>query len=186
MSAEVFLDTNILIYATAKNDPRAEIATALLAKGGRISVQVLNEFAAIARPKLNWPWPNVAEALAAFGTLCPEPSPIGAVTNEAALEIAQRHEFCFYDSLITAAAIEAGCSILLSEIASFSLNELESFVRRDDATRKQLEEIASCTIPRGSLSSLGKRTVLVQKILSLVENERAHATIERLARPHPE
>ena len=58
MSAEVFLDTNVLVYAVAKNDPRAEIATALVAKGGRISVQVLNEFAIIARRKLNWPWPD--------------------------------------------------------------------------------------------------------------------------------
>lgn len=50
MCADVFLDTNILVYAAAKNDPRAEIATTLLAEGGRISLQVLNEFADIAEP----------------------------------------------------------------------------------------------------------------------------------------
>jgi predicted nucleic acid-binding protein len=115
MSADDFLDTNILVYAASKNDPRAEIATALLAKGGRISVQVLNEFAAIARRKLNWPCPDVVEALAAFRVLCPEPLPIGVATHEAALAIAQRDGIGFYDSLIVASAIEAGCSTLLSE-----------------------------------------------------------------------
>jgi predicted nucleic acid-binding protein len=115
MSAEVFLDTNILVYAAAKNDPRAEIATALVAKGGRISVQVLNEFAAIARRKLNWPWPDVAEALAAFRVVCPEPLAISIATDEAALETAQRDRYSFYDALIVASAIEAGCSTLLSE-----------------------------------------------------------------------
>src|SRR6266446_7727860 len=115
MSADVFLDTNILVYAAAKNDPRAEIATALLAKGGRISVQVLNEFAAIARRKLNWPWQDVAEALAAFRVLLPAPIALSVATHEAALAIAQRDGTGFYDSLIVASAIEAGCSTLLSE-----------------------------------------------------------------------
>ncbi len=115
MSADVFLDTNILVYAAAKNDSRAEIATALLAKGGRISVQVLNEFAAVARRKLSWPWPDVAEALAAFRVLCPEPLAISVATHEAALAIAQREGLGVYDSLIVASAIEAGCSTLLSE-----------------------------------------------------------------------
>ncbi len=115
MSADVFLDTNILIYAAAKDDPRAEIATALVAKGGRISVQVLNEFAAIARRKLNWPWADVIEALAAFRVLCPDPLPIGVATHEAALAIAQRDGIGFNDSLIVASAIEAGGSTLLSE-----------------------------------------------------------------------
>jgi predicted nucleic acid-binding protein len=115
MSAEVFLDTNVLVYAAAKNDPRAEVATALLAKGGRISVQVLNEFANIARRKLNWPWPDVVEALAAFRTLCSEPLAIGGATHNAALAIAQRDGLGFYDSLIVASALEAGCSTLLSE-----------------------------------------------------------------------
>ena len=115
MSADVFLDTNILVCAMAKNDPRAEIATALVAKGGRISVQVPNEFAAIARRKLNWPWPDVAEALAAFRVLCPEPIAIAVGTHEAALAIVQRDGIGFYDALIVASAIEAGCSTLLSE-----------------------------------------------------------------------
>jgi predicted nucleic acid-binding protein len=115
MSDRAFLDTNILVYAAAKNDPRAAIATALVAAGGTISIQVLNEFASIARRKLNWPWSDVVDALAAFRVLCSEPLPIGIATHEAALEIAQRDGLAFYDSLIVASALEAGCSTLVSE-----------------------------------------------------------------------
>ena len=44
MSAKPFLDTNIVVYAFASNDPRSEKADAILKAGGAISVQVLNEF----------------------------------------------------------------------------------------------------------------------------------------------
>jgi predicted nucleic acid-binding protein len=115
MSAEAFFDTNVLVYAAARNDPRAEVATSLLADGGTISVQVLNEFANVARRKLNWPWPDVVEALAAFRVLCPDPLPIGLSTHEAALEIAQRDGLSFFDSLIIASALEAECATLFSE-----------------------------------------------------------------------
>lgn len=36
MPAKHFLDTNVLIYAVAKNDPRASKAEALLASGGMV------------------------------------------------------------------------------------------------------------------------------------------------------
>jgi predicted nucleic acid-binding protein len=39
-----FFDTNILVYAFAANDPRRAQAEALMAEGGVIGVQVLNEF----------------------------------------------------------------------------------------------------------------------------------------------
>ena len=48
MSDEVFLKTNILIYATLANDPKTVTAKALLTTGGLISAQVLNEFASVA------------------------------------------------------------------------------------------------------------------------------------------
>jgi predicted nucleic acid-binding protein len=65
MSAKAFFDTNILVYAFAQNDPRADSAEALLAAGGVVNVQVLNEFANVAVRKLGMSWDEVAEALAA-------------------------------------------------------------------------------------------------------------------------
>lgn len=115
MSADVFLDTNILVYAIVQNDARTVQAAALLRQGGIISVQVLNEFTNVARRKLRRSWPEIADALAALRVLFPEPRPIAPATHEAAVEIAARNGFAFYDALIVASALEAGCSTLLSE-----------------------------------------------------------------------
>jgi predicted nucleic acid-binding protein len=62
MKRRIF-DTNVLIYAFAQNDPRAEPAEALLAAGGIVSVQVFDEFVAVAIRKLGMPWKDVLEAL---------------------------------------------------------------------------------------------------------------------------
>ena len=115
MSATRFLDTNILVYATLQPDPRSERARALLAEGGTISVQVLNEFANVAARKLARPWPDIRAALASLRVLLGAPLPITAATHEAALDIAMRYRFGFYDALIVAAALEGGCDLLLSE-----------------------------------------------------------------------
>ncbi len=115
MSAETFFDTNVLVYATAEDDWRAPVAATLLAGGGVVSVQVLNEFASVARRKLNWSWPDVANALAAFRALLGVPLPISLATHEAALAVARRDGLNIYDALIVASALEGRCSTLLSE-----------------------------------------------------------------------
>lgn len=115
MSRGVFLDSNVLVYAALQPDRRTAVAKDLLAQGGTISVQVLNEFANVARRKLRRPWPEIARALADIRAVCPAPLPLTVATHEAALALATRHGFAFYDALIVAAALEAGCATLLSE-----------------------------------------------------------------------
>ncbi len=115
MSADAFLDTNVLIYATQAEDPRSTIATDLLRRRGIISVQLLNEFASAASRKLRRPWAEVRNALAAFRILCPDVRPVSADTHEAALDLAQQEGFSFYDALIIASALEAACTTLCSE-----------------------------------------------------------------------
>jgi predicted nucleic acid-binding protein len=110
-----FFDTTVLIYAISQNDPRAAVAERLLADGGHINVQVLNEFAAVARRKLGMQWDEIAEALAAIRTLCEPPAPLAVAVHEAALEIAAKHGYNIYDALILAAALSAGCDTLYSE-----------------------------------------------------------------------
>ncbi len=114
MPAKAFLDTNILIYAVVR-DERSTQAEKLLAGGGVVSVQVLNEFTSVARRKLKMPWPQVTDALDAIRVLCPEPVAISVETHEAALEIAQKHRYEIYDALVIAAALQAKCAILYSE-----------------------------------------------------------------------
>jgi predicted nucleic acid-binding protein len=115
MRADVFLDTNVLIYAVALDDPRNARAEELLATGATISVQILNEFVSVARRKLSMPWPDVKEALDAFRVLCPFPLPITVELHEAALKISEQFGYGIYDGMVVAAALEAGCAILYSE-----------------------------------------------------------------------
>ena len=115
MPVKAFLDTNVLIYAVAANDPRSEPAEALLAAGGVLSVQILNEFVAVARRKLQMPWSEVSEALDAFRVLCPSPLPITLELHDAALQLAQKHAYAIYDALVIATALHAGCNTLYSE-----------------------------------------------------------------------
>lgn len=110
-----FLDTTVLLYAALQPDARSEAARALLARGGVVSVQVLNEFANVARRKLRRPWPEVTRALAAIRTLCPAPLPLTLATHEAGLRLAEALGYSLYDSLILAAALEGGCDTLYSE-----------------------------------------------------------------------
>ena len=112
---KAFFDTSALIYAFAEDDPRTEAAETILAGGGVVGVQVLNEFVAVAVGKLAMPWEEVLEALSAIRVLCPSPVPLTMETHNAALGIARRHGYHIYDSLVIAAALEASCSTLYSE-----------------------------------------------------------------------
>jgi predicted nucleic acid-binding protein len=115
MPAKPFFDTNVLIYAVARNDPRNKRAEQLLASGGVLGVQVLNEFVSVARRRMLMPWSDVRKALDAFQVLCPAPLPITIEMHEASLKIAQKHGFNIYDALVIAAALQAGCATLYSE-----------------------------------------------------------------------
>jgi predicted nucleic acid-binding protein len=115
MPGKAFLDTNVLIYAVAQNEPRSARAEELLASGGVLSVQILNEFTAVARRKLRMPWAEVAEAVEVFLVLCPSLVPITLETHTAARAIAEKNGFHIYDALVVASALEAGCGILYSE-----------------------------------------------------------------------
>ena len=110
-----FFDTNVLIYAFAKDERRTRIAESLLAGGGVVGVQTLNEFVAVAVRKLAMPWEEVLEALSALRVLFPSPVPLTVQTHDAALGIARRYGYHIYDSLVIAAALEARCNTLLSE-----------------------------------------------------------------------
>jgi predicted nucleic acid-binding protein len=115
MSGPFFLDSNVLLYASLQPDPRSEAARALLARRGIISVQVLNEFANVAARKLRRSWREITDALAAIRALCPPALPLTLSIHESGIAIANRTRYQFYDALIIAAALEAGCATLFSE-----------------------------------------------------------------------
>ena len=115
MSDEAFFDSNVLIYAMVSGDSRRERAQQLVAQGGVISVQVLNEFVYVARRKMRMSWQDVIEALDEVRVLFPSPVSITLDTHETALKIAQQYGFGIYDAQIAAAALDANCSTLYSE-----------------------------------------------------------------------
>jgi len=115
MSAKVFFDTNVLLYTIGQHDARTPTAEALLAGGGVISVQVLNELASVAHRKLQMSWPEVTEAVDAIRMLCPSPLPITAEMHDDALRLAGQYGFHIHDALIVAAALEANCATLCTE-----------------------------------------------------------------------
>jgi len=115
MSGSAFFDTNVFVYAIVQDDPRSERAEDLIAEGGTVSVQVLNEFAAVVRRKTKMPWDEVRFAIENITALCPDPLPITLDTHQEALAIAEKYGYKIYDALIVASALEARCTILYSE-----------------------------------------------------------------------
>ena len=115
MSVKPFLDTNILVYAFSSNDPRTQKAISLLADGGIVSIQVLNEFVNVSRRKLFRDWEEIEAALDVLMSLLDPPRPLTLEVHQTAINFARDFNYHFYDSLILAAASQAGCSILYSE-----------------------------------------------------------------------
>lgn len=115
MNDRPFLDTNVLVYSLGELDDRSVRADALLEAGGVVSLQVLNELAAVAHRKLGMSWQDIINALAAIRVLCPSPVPVTLETHDSALRLANRYDFHIYDALIVAAALEAECMVLYSE-----------------------------------------------------------------------
>ena len=112
--AKAFFDTNVLLYLLSADTDKADRAEELLALGGTISVQVLNEFVAVASRKLRMPSTEVREILAQIRAVC-DIEPITLETHERALDVSERYGLSIYDALILSAALLAGCRILHSE-----------------------------------------------------------------------
>ncbi len=115
MSADVFLDTCVVVYAFVANDSRQAKSLEILADGGVISVQVLNELANTCRRKLLMDWDETVGALEGVKLCCQNPVPLTMSVHEEGVRLARRLGFSVYDGLILAAAIEAGCTTLYTE-----------------------------------------------------------------------
>jgi predicted nucleic acid-binding protein len=115
MPANVFFDTNVLVYAFAAASAKSTKAEMALAAGGFTSVQVFNEFANVCRRKLDLTWDEIASRVEVLKALLGPPIPLTLHLHDAARALAQAHKLSFYDALIVAAAQEAKAGVLLSE-----------------------------------------------------------------------
>ena len=122
MSANVFLDTNIFVNSFDLRDPRKrDLALDLIHKTSesstaRISYQVVQEFVNVATKKFSNPLKSSDARMyveSIMSQMWHVNSSLGLMNK--ALEIQEWWAYSFYDSLIIASALEAGCSILYSE-----------------------------------------------------------------------
>ena len=113
-AAESFIDTSVLLYLLSEESGKADRVENLLQRPATISVQVLNEFAAVAIRKLRLSLPEIREVLGTVRQLC-NVSSLGTEHHDKGLELAERYRFSLYDSIIVASALLAGCKTLYSE-----------------------------------------------------------------------
>ncbi|UVO49012.1 PIN domain-containing protein [Sphingomonas sp. SUN019] len=109
-----FFDSNVILYSTDRDERKAEIADALIGRGGWISVQVLNEIAHVARRKMQLDWDRVTDLI---GTITGLTGVIDLTVelHNLGRRVAERYKFSIYDGMIVAAALIADCDTLYSE-----------------------------------------------------------------------
>jgi predicted nucleic acid-binding protein len=109
-----FFDTNVLVYLASGDAAKADRAEGIIAAGGTISVQVLNELTNVARRKMRMTWPETHALLSMLrGVLAVEPLTVR--THETGLVLSERYSLSTYDAMIAAAALHADCDTLWSE-----------------------------------------------------------------------
>lgn len=119
MTAPIFVDSNVLIYAVDEANPKkheaAKVWRAELWKSrrGRVSFQVLQEFYANVTRK----WPAAREQAQAEirNLLTWRPVVVDEQILENSWRIQDRYHISFWDALIVAAARAASCQYLLTE-----------------------------------------------------------------------
>jgi predicted nucleic acid-binding protein len=118
----IFLDTNIFVYAflasePVKRDRAVRLIESCLASGqGCVSYQIVQEFADVARKKFAVK-ASPAEC-EAFITAAMQPVMRVASSTELlfrAIDLQDELRYGFYDSLVIAAALQAGADTLYSE-----------------------------------------------------------------------
>ena len=115
----IFLDTNVLVYASTEQDARKRSIAELLIDesirngNGAISFQVLREFANVMFKKFGLAADEVRRTLSIFGDLPRVPESEDLLDR--GMEIKERYGIPFYDALIVASAEAAGCDTIYSE-----------------------------------------------------------------------
>jgi len=115
MSAgDVFFDTGVLLYLLSEDTAKADRVAALLEQSGVVSVQVLNEFAAVALRKARLSLQEIRDVLDTVRAVCAV-QPLTTTTHDLGLDVCERYRFSLYDSMIVASARIASAKTLYSE-----------------------------------------------------------------------
>lgn len=107
------IDSNVLLYLL-DDGPKAATARAILAEGGIISVQVLNEITTVCRRKIGMGWDELRDLLGLVRERMTVVDLTEAV-HDVGRALAERYQLSVYDAMIVASALVNGCDRLLSE-----------------------------------------------------------------------
>lgn len=88
--AGAFFDSNVPLYFLSSDVAKASRAEQIMAEGGTISVQVLNEFVAVARRKHAAPWATIETSLLALRHVC-QVQPLTVAIHDKAVLLAKRY-----------------------------------------------------------------------------------------------
>lgn len=119
MATRSFIDTNILVYAEASDEPAKQKAALALLKqlyedaSGVLSTQVLQEYCNVALKKLKLPPQYVRAQLDLYEQF--DVIQVTPAIIRAGLDLHQIRSVAFYDAIVLASAQTAGCSLLFSE-----------------------------------------------------------------------
>ncbi len=119
MTGPYFVDTDVLVYAEDRHDPRKQevardlIRSALREKSYVVSTQVLAEFFAVAVGKLGLSAEGARRRVEIYSAL--DVFRIGVEDLLAAIDLHRLFGFSIWDSLILRAASASGCRVLYSE-----------------------------------------------------------------------
>jgi predicted nucleic acid-binding protein len=111
----IAVDTNILLYLHDKSDKRKrDIAKNILSDNPKIPAQVISEFLNVTRRQLVLSKVDIVAYCADLLKFC-DILPISCDTLNNAAALIQKYDFQIFDSVIVAASLDAGCSVLYSE-----------------------------------------------------------------------
>ena len=109
-----FLDSNVILYLASSQQAKADRAEELIANGGTISVQVLNEIANVSRRKMGMSWVETRDFLSMVRGLL-KVEPVTIEMHEAGIDLAERYGLSVYDAMIASAALLTECDTLFTE-----------------------------------------------------------------------
>jgi predicted nucleic acid-binding protein len=111
---KIFFDTNTLLYLLSSDSKKADWVSSNLQQSNVISVQVLNEFTSASLRKIKISHAELDEFLDLFTSIF-SVMKLDMETFNTGLMISRQYGYQHYDSMIIAAALEAGCERLYSE-----------------------------------------------------------------------
>ena len=111
---KIFFDTNTLLYLLSSDNKKADWVSKNLQQHNVISVQVLNEFTSASLRKIKISNTELDEFLDLFTSTFQVRS-LDMDTFETGLMVSRRYGYQHFDSMIIAAALQAGCERLYSE-----------------------------------------------------------------------